>query len=424
MTLSGHAYTNIKALDHQEILAECVCNDHMMPYSSIDLPLIDRKVSSSITNPCIMCTIFSPFLNLNEDQSETAFVGNAAEHDSCPHAMIMGAEDGDSQVTGNGAKSSNIPDFQLPDLTTVNVAADGCVRNHDSVLSEATPGFECNNFDMMCDISDNYMLWHCNEENAENYNSHDMGSLIKCSPHPDDACLFCAIQLNKPSDFGTDIFTDCMDLDEVNSFDPYLSITSFPDFSEIVPSHWPNLLPRQAQKRDPMTLVLDLDETLVHSKWAPCKDADFTFKVFLDKKEHTVYVRQRPYLRVFLEKVSEIFEVIIFTASQRIYAEQLLNILDPNKKIFRHRVYRDSCIASEGGGYMKDLRILGRDLAKVAIIDNSPQVFRLQVENGIPIKSWYNDKSDCALLNLLPFLETLADAEDVRPLIAKKFGNQ
>lgn len=52
------------------------------------------------------------------------------------------------------------------------------------------------------------------------------------------------------------------------------------------------------------------------------------------------------------------------------------------------------------------------------------QVFQLQVSNGIPIKSWFSDPSDRALMSLLPFLETLADAEDVRPIIANKFGYQ
>lgn len=52
------------------------------------------------------------------------------------------------------------------------------------------------------------------------------------------------------------------------------------------------------------------------------------------------------------------------------------------------------------------------------------QVFRLQVNNGIPIKSWFDDPSDSALISLLPFLETLADVDDVRPIIAKKFGNK
>jgi len=90
-------------------------------------------------------------------------------------------------------------------------------------------------------------------------------------------------------------------------------------------------------------------------------------------KEYTVYVKQRPYLHAFLERVSEMFEVVIFTASQSIYAKQLLDILDPDGRFISRRMYRESCLFSDGN-YTKDLTILGVDLAKVAIIDNSPQV--------------------------------------------------
>lgn len=81
---------------------------------------------------------------------------------------------------------------------------------------------------------------------------------------------------------------------------------------------------------------------------------------------------------MFLEKVAQMFEVIIFTASQRIYAEQLIDRLDPDGKYISKRIYRDSCLFSDGC-YTKDLTILGVDLAKVAIVDNTPQVAFLPI---------------------------------------------
>ena len=114
-------------------------------------------------------------------------------------------------------------------------------------------------------------------------------------------------------------------------------------------------------------------ETLVHSSLEPCGEVDFTFPVHFNEEEHMVYVRCRPHLKEFMERVSRLFEIIIFTASQSIYAEQLLNVLDPKRKLFRHRVYRDSCVFFDGN-YLKDLSVLGRDLSRVIIVDNSPQV--------------------------------------------------
>ncbi|CAL4948291.1 unnamed protein product [Urochloa decumbens] len=172
-----------------------------------------------------------------------------------------------------------------------------------------------------------------------------------------------------------------------------------------------------------VTLVLDLDETLVHSTMEQCDDADFTFPVFCDMKEHMVYVKKRPHVHMFLQKMAEMFEVVIFTASQSVYANQLLDMLDPENKLFSKRFFRESCLFTDSG-YTKDLTVVEVDLAKVAIIDNTPQVFQFQVNNGIPIESWYNNPADEALPQLIPFLETLAVADDVRPIIAKKFGNR
>lgn len=77
--------------------------------------------------------------------------------------------------------------------------------------------------------------------------------------------------------------------------------------------------------------VLDLDETLVHSTLDGCDEPDFSFPVAFNGREHRVHVRRRPHLQQFLQQCAELFEVVVFTASQKVYAEQLLNILDPSR---------------------------------------------------------------------------------------------
>ncbi len=77
--------------------------------------------------------------------------------------------------------------------------------------------------------------------------------------------------------------------------------------------------------------VLDLDETLVHSTLDCCEEPDFSFPVAFNGREHQVHVRRRPHLNAFLQRCAELYEIVVFTASQKVYAEQLLNVLDPQR---------------------------------------------------------------------------------------------
>lgn len=158
----------------------------------------------------------------------------------------------------------------------------------------------------------------------------------------------------------------------------------------------PALPPRTRSLSSRPTLALDLDETLVHCSLQPLDGASFSLNVPCNESNsvYVVHVRTRPYLELFLDHVSKKFEVVIFTASKRAYAERLLHQLDPKRALVRHRLYREHCTKlptgpDDGGGlmaagqfpqvYAKDLRVLGRDLSRTVLVDNCIQATSIQV---------------------------------------------
>eukprot|EP00667_Euglena_gracilis_P009167 EG_transcript_9306 len=206
---------------------------------------------------------------------------------------------------------------------------------------------------------------------------------------------------------------DCED------FDPYRFIASVLDLSPHPSKH---CLPPKRLEMPSLTLVLDLDETLVHCSTdaAEIPNPDFVFHVDFQSNVYTVNCRTRPGLEEFLEYIKNRFEVVIFTASQKVYANKLLDILDPTQEIFHHRVFREGCTNVEGN-YLKDLSALGRDLGRTVIVDNSPQAFAYQLDNGIPILSWFESPHDRELFKVIPLLDRLLEAEDVRPALRQRF---
>jgi len=179
------------------------------------------------------------------------------------------------------------------------------------------------------------------------------------------------------------------------------------------------LLPAQIpEEKGRKTLVLDLDETLVHSSFKPITDADFTIDIELDGMTHKVYVRKRPGVDEFMIDVGKKWEVVIFTASLAKYADPLLDVLDP-QKVVRARLFRESCV-QHYGNYVKDLSLLGRRMEDCVIVDNSPFSYMFQPDNAIPIISWFNDRSDTQLYELMPFLDSLLSIDDVSTVLQKQ----
>lgn len=103
----------------------------------------------------------------------------------------------------------------------------------------------------------------------------------------------------------------------------------------------------------------------------------------------------RPYARECLEELSKHFEVIVFTASHGCYAVKVLEELDPENKYISHRLFRESCVQTEEGVHIKDLRIFAnRNIKDLVLIDNAAYSFAMQLANGIPILPYYHNKAD------------------------------
>jgi CTD small phosphatase-like protein 2 len=160
-------------------------------------------------------------------------------------------------------------------------------------------------------------------------------------------------------------------------------------------------LQNKKDKKKVFTLVLDLDETII----------SYQKGTFIP----------RPGLNKFLTEINKLYEIIVFTSATQNYADSILDSIDKNNIYFEKRLYRQHTVFINDT-FVKDLSKLGRDLSKIIILDNRPQNYSLQKENGIFIRSFYGDNQyDNALINLIPILKNIAKSpyNDVRKELKK-----
>lgn len=158
-------------------------------------------------------------------------------------------------------------------------------------------------------------------------------------------------------------------------------------------------------------LVLDLDETLVHSSFKPVSNPDYVVPVEIDGKMTDVHVLKRPWVDFFMQEIAKDWEIVLFTASLPKYADPVLDLLDTESAI-SWRLFRRHCYAFQGN-YVKDLTCLGRDLKRTVIVDNSPYSYAFHPQNAFPISSFVDNQNDNELLNAIPYLQELARSDDV-----------
>ncbi len=171
---------------------------------------------------------------------------------------------------------------------------------------------------------------------------------------------------------------------------------------------------------DKKILVLDLDETLIHSdfegKFKLLNNYDAVINFNEDNINYSVGIYLRPGLFDFLKIVKENFDLYIYTASTLSYCNAIINLIDPEKNIFKDILFRNDCININNQIFIKDISIFDK-IENVIIVDNSLYSFMNQISNGILINSFYGDKSDMELLNVMNYLiGFLSTAEDVRKI--------
>lgn len=150
----------------------------------------------------------------------------------------------------------------------------------------------------------------------------------------------------------------------------------------------PDPLPHPYQR--PYTLILDLDNLLIHSEWSR-KDAWRTAK--------------RPGLDYFLGYLSQWYEIVVFTRQPFYIVGPVLEKLDPDHRYITYTLFRESCRMTDAGHVVKDLAALNRDLNKVIALDTEPEAVELQPENAVILKKWEGQRGDTGLVEMIPFLE-------------------
>ncbi|CAD8182007.1 unnamed protein product [Paramecium octaurelia] len=182
-------------------------------------------------------------------------------------------------------------------------------------------------------------------------------------------------------------------------------------------------IPMKSHYKFKKTVVFDLDETLIHCNENQNLKADVYLPItFPSGDTAQAGINIRPYAKWILQELSQLCEVIVFTASHQCYASQVIKYLDPNSTLLSGQLFRDRCVLSQDGVHIKDLRVLNRDPKDIVLVDNAAYSFGVHLENGIPIIPFYDNKDDKELKMLYDFLvDQVLPAPDCRIVLQSVF---
>jgi Dullard-like phosphatase family protein len=346
----------------------------------------------------------APSVRNRDSNSKSACAGTCFEYDRNNRGMeTKGAENLRKTVPQTSTESLGNPQISLKQKITDpgNVrgsdseqqARSGTIKNLDAPVAETAPTSE-----------------------------------VQCGSREDDLCRsrHCPGSDSYPAEFfpASSLWPD-RDDDQSKQATSLRStqLLEEPHKRDSNPSTGTPLLPPQKDiHRGLKTLVLDLDETLVHSGFDKIDRPDYVLQIEVNGILRTLYVKKRPGCDRFLREMADYFEIVVFTASLAKYADAVCDLLNQSvgRDVISYRLFRDSCeFDVDALCFVKNLHYLGRDIRKIVIVDNSPSAYLKNAENAIPVVSWFNDESDNTLEALIPLLQEIAAADDVRDAIQK-----
>lgn len=239
---------------------------------------------------------------------------------------------------------------------------------------------------------------------------------------------------------GTDVDGEQVAAHLKSPTSPIAALTKYPKTPApprpLIPRRQPSYLNLEPSRKQQKTLILDLDETLIHSMSKGGRmSTGHMVEVRLNTAtlgaagqqqpaaQHPIlyWVNKRPHCDEFLKRVCKWYNLVVFTASVQEYADPVIDWLEQERKYFSARYYRQHCTYRQGA-YIKDLSSVEPDLSKVMILDNSPLSYLFHEDNAIPIQGWISDPTDYDLMQLVPLFEGLQYVHDVRALLALRGG--
>lgn len=331
----------------------------------------------------------------NEEDEEDDDILNSKQKISSKKDLLDDAHSETDTITNTNEESNTTPKLQHQDQQDIN-------QNDNNII---TTGINEEDQSMNNNEADIPQLSTLSVSNEVHNQLLELAE-VEITPTKPPRRIIVAGETDEEFDDELDEEDEEDEDDEEEDTESYLDLTKLQEGQAYNPETGYLLGHKDKNFAGKKCLILDLDETLVHSSFKYLRTADFVIPVEIDNQIHHVYVIKRPGVDEFLKRVGQWYEVVVFTASVLKYGDPLLDKLDVYNSV-HHRLFRDSCYNYQGN-FIKNLSQIGRPLSDTIIIDNSPASYIFHPQHSIPISSWFSDTHDNELLDLLPLLEDLA----------------